>query len=353
MKSIYKISMSLLIAAFSLLTACEISTGNGEDGYRYGHVPATDAHIHNWGGWEIITPPTCTEPGEEMRTCDDDPSHIETRSVAALGHDWGGWESTATCTVSGVETRICANDSSHIETHPVAALGHDWGGWATTTSPTCTVPGVETRTCANDPSHTETNSVPALGHDYNLETGLCNRCGDLYYNLGDTGPGGGIIFYIAPNGFDVEGHPSFSDNSYTAHYLEAAPEDMPSTLPWAVSPFDGDPVPGDATATAIGAGRRNTALIVEQNGPGIGFDAGACVEYFVPGYESYGDWFLPSKDELNLLFINRSYVGSFGNFYWSSSEYSIDSAWVQAFSSGNQNASIKNNTDNVRAVRAF
>jgi hypothetical protein len=68
------------------------------------------------------------------------------------------------------------------------------------------------------------------------------------------------------------------------------------------------------------------------------------------------DWFLPSKDELNLMYENLKVaeVGGFADFsYWSSSEYNASGAWNQHFSGGSQNPNGKNGTERVRAVRAF
>ncbi len=69
----------------------------------------------------------------------------------------------------------------------------------------------------------------------------------------------------------------------------------------------------------------------------------------------YTDWYLPSKDELNQLYINRALIGSFSNGnYWSSSEVSSSQAWSQNFSGGAQSGTTtKNNTYRVRAVRKF
>jgi len=68
----------------------------------------------------------------------------------------------------------------------------------------------------------------------------------------------------------------------------------------------------------------------------------------------YSDWFLPSKDELNQLWINRVAVGGFANaYYWSSTENNNNNAWNQNFDNGNQNNNNKNNTNYVRAVRDF
>lgn len=68
----------------------------------------------------------------------------------------------------------------------------------------------------------------------------------------------------------------------------------------------------------------------------------------------HGDWYLPSKIELNLLYQQKSVVGGFANvLYWSSSENNSISAWDQDFGSGDQNGEVKHFTLEVRAVRAF
>ena len=66
------------------------------------------------------------------------------------------------------------------------------------------------------------------------------------------------------------------------------------------------------------------------------------------------DWFLPYKDELNLMYTQKTAIGGFANdLYWSSSEYAVDTAWIQAFAIGSQSGNYKYATYYVRAVRAF
>ena len=76
----------------------------------------------------------------------------------------------------------------------------------------------------------------------------------------------------------------------------------------------------------------------------------------------YSDWFLPSKDELNLMYLNIGQgntlglgnVGNFdNNFYWSSTEAEANGAWSQYFYGGSQFNDDKYYSNNVRAVRAF
>lgn len=72
----------------------------------------------------------------------------------------------------------------------------------------------------------------------------------------------------------------------------------------------------------------------------------------------FSDWYLPAKDELNLAWINRAFLPSGEmndlRLYWSSSEYSSSSVWIQGFSDGFQgNNTIKAFNRRVRAVRRF
>jgi hypothetical protein len=68
----------------------------------------------------------------------------------------------------------------------------------------------------------------------------------------------------------------------------------------------------------------------------------------------YSDWYLPSKDELNKLYINRVAIGGFANnAYWSSTENDSLDAWKQSFPNGIQNYGLKSINLYVRAVRAF
>jgi hypothetical protein len=69
---------------------------------------------------------------------------------------------------------------------------------------------------------------------------------------------------------------------------------------------------------------------------------------------SKSDWHLPSKDELNQLYIQRATVGGFPpSTYWSSSERNALIAWTQNFASGIQYDEFKDVTFYVRPVRAF
>lgn len=166
----------------------------------------------------------------------------------------------------------------------------------------------------------------------------------LSLELGDIGPGGGRIFYRNDEGF------SMTDNGQICHYLETVL--LPNNYTWTNS--SGYSIPDIAdTSKDIGTGRKNTALILakEANAPA----ARTCKNY---SGGNKTDWFLPSLDELNLIYINRAYLGSIGTAsYWSSSQadgwFFWDSAFHQDFNNGEKYSSIKTNSYSVRTVRAF
>ncbi len=176
------------------------------------------------------------------------------------------------------------------------------------------------------------------------------------YALGDIGPAGGYIFYDKGSYYKADFRiikaapdPVPITPPYDAwRYLEAAPSDQSTGAPWGcygVSIFG-------ASGTAVGAGEQNT-LDIEAGCATPGTAADICANLSLGGYS---DWFLPSRDELNLMYTNLKVheVGGFADYvYWSSSEFSAGNAWYQRFSSGFQSGGGKYSTFRVRAIRAF
>ncbi|MEI6875112.1 MAG: hypothetical protein WCL50_08270 [Spirochaetota bacterium] len=98
-------------------------------------------------------------------------------------------------------------------------------------------------------------------------------------------------------------------------------------------------------------GRANTEAIIAAQGDGD-YTAALCKSLTINGFS---DWFLPSKDELNLMYTNlkKAGRGGFGeSWYWSSSQNS-DGAWNQGFSAGGQDGNNVANKYSVRACRTF
>ncbi len=65
-------------------------------------------------------------------------------------------------------------------------------------------------------------------------------------------------------------------------------------------------------------------------------------------------WRVPNRDELNTLYQNMDKIGGFADdYYWSSTEYDLTSAWNRDFEYGYQDLDGKDATYYVRAIRAF
>ncbi len=208
----------------------------------------------------------------------------------------------------------------------------------------------------------------------------------IVYAVGDSGPGGGKIFYVATTPF-VCG----PTRATTCTYLEAAPSGWNTGADpqrsWAQSsPVDNQSTTvgssgsqETATATAIGWGYWNTRAIIRQGNTDTATSAAALADSHTVTVSGvvYDDWYLPSNDELNQICkwangitgidlttlttvcsggtINTG-VGAAGFVtanYWSSSELHTLYAKTQAFSSGAQGNGSKANTYYVRPVRAF
>jgi hypothetical protein len=152
---------------------------------------------------------------------------------------------------------------------------------------------------------------------------------------------GGILAYILQPG----------DRGYSAnvpHGLIAAMSDQSYLSSWSIS----SPTITGATDTRIGSGLSNTNAIIRIQGGTSESYAAAIARAYTGG--GYSDWFLPSLDELNKLWLERVAIGGIGPyFYWSSTEHNSVSAYGQSFNSGSQLQSLKNSQSFVRAVRAF
>lgn len=180
--------------------------------------------------------------------------------------------------------------------------------------------------------------------------------------VGDIGPAGGIVFY------DAGSHRPWG------RWLEAAPVSTEvDTYPWRILPVNEQQppiyrdLPGVSARIqriqnkAIGMGKINTAKIVRT----IGRGRYAARYAWTLTYNGYGDWFLPSENELyemySVLHAANTPIGEFKKgFYWSSSEYDFVNAWTVNFKDGQMFDREKwkiGNLDTkplrVRAIRAF
>jgi hypothetical protein len=156
------------------------------------------------------------------------------------------------------------------------------------------------------------------------------------YAIGDTHQGG-IIFYLDASG---------------KHGLIAAPSDQSTSAAW----WNGSFIDTRAYGSGLFEGKYNTRMI-NRIQSGTTSAAAICA--------NYGDlkWYLPSIEELNLMYMNIGQgnalgLGNIGSFspayYWSSTENDYYNAWIQFFTNGYQGYNAKSNPLNsVRAVRAF
>jgi hypothetical protein len=154
------------------------------------------------------------------------------------------------------------------------------------------------------------------------------------YEIGEKGPAGGYIFYDVDADNDSTNDGAGPDGLKSSEcgwrYLEAAPSDASNSessyFAW------GPDGKNYGTKTAVGEGKKNTDLLLSQPKPTYTgteayapeyYDAAkACADY--GDNTDYDDWFLPSIDELSLMYKVLKAEKKVGNFqddnYWSSSE---------------------------------
>jgi len=156
----------------------------------------------------------------------------------------------------------------------------------------------------------------------NTSTSVTLAIGDTYQ--------GGIVFYLDGNGGG----------------LIAAPSDQSTGAEWGCY---GTAISG-ADGTAIGTGAQNT-IDIEAGCTTTGIATDICANLTIGGYS---DWFLPSKDELNQMYLQKGVIGGFANdWYWSSTELNGYNAWEQNFYNNAKYFSPKVYSNYVRAIRTF
>ena len=161
--------------------------------------------------------------------------------------------------------------------------------------------------------------------------------------VGDSGPGGGKVFYVQ-NGTRLGAW----------KYLEVAPStwngDNDRAVPWCPALLS-----SLVTETSAGTGSANTQKIVLQCSD-ANADSSVAAKV-ASNYRGGGktDWFLPSKDELGLLFEARETIGPVqsGFAYWSSSQDSPLLSWSLDFNSGVFSSEVNGLDLYVRPIRAF
>ncbi len=137
---------------------------------------------------------------------------------------------------------------------------------------------------------------------------------------------GGIVFYVDGAG----------------HGLIAPPQNQSTSIQWGCT--------GTSIATSVSDGASNTMAIMAgcSTRP---IAASLCGDLVLNGYS---DWFLPSRNQLGYLFVQKTVVGGFtSNYFWTSYQGDGTYAYRQHFGTGYQDNVYKYANHYVRCIRAF
>ncbi len=192
-------------------------------------------------------------------------------------------------------------------------------------------------------------NVTVTGSGTTASPYVVNASGITTYSVGDFAQGG-IVFWVDETG---------------QHGLVCAKEDQSTGVRWWAGTHGNTQAKGDGPY----AGEANTSIIIAAQvaigDDGSTYAARICNKLQITeGGKTYGDWYLPSRKELNLMYQNKATInataGANGGssfsvifHYWSSTEINSHLAWEQSFDDGYQDYFDKASINRVRAVRAF
>ena len=176
-------------------------------------------------------------------------------------------------------------------------------------------------------------------------------------SVGETGPGGGIVFYALSAGFNCG--PTFSATGSPTggkcRYLEAATSTASPSWTDAIYAWSGNTTTAlGTTSTAVGAGYMNTlAMVTQSAGGNTASKAGTVTRAYLGGGKS--DWYLPSEDEFTQLRISKAIVRGFiDDYYWTSTELDATGARPYSMLDGYHGGyEVKTGAHYVRPIRAF
>jgi hypothetical protein len=296
-----------------------------------------------WNGttWAIIAP-TVSLPGNQAKTlkfCNGAPTWEDCPAIVPTISN-----TTAPSNISNFMAS-CGGSIITDGGAPVIARGVCW---STSNNPTVSL---STKTIDGNGIGSFTSNITSLsaGTTYYVRAYATNSVGTSYGNqfqfttpviptIGQNYLGGKVAYILQA------GDPGYDAN--ILHGLIAASSDLSMGIQW----YNGSYILSGTIGTSIGFGFSNTNTIVSVQGGGS-YAAKICYDLVENGYS---DWHLPSLDELNKLYINKSIIGGFANdYYWSSTEFDNYDAWILGFSNGLQVNDAKFNEYYVRAVRAF
>ncbi len=169
------------------------------------------------------------------------------------------------------------------------------------------------------------------------------------YSIGDFAQGG-VVFWVDETG---------------QHGLVCAKTNQSTSMRW----YAGTNGITRAVGNGLYAGKSNTAIIVAAQiaigDDGNDYAASICNELEITEDEiTYGDWYLPSQYELNIMRLNQSVINSTSvlnggtvldiALFWSSTETSSGSAYyITTNFLGSNGVRDKNTAMHVRAIRSF
>ena len=311
------------------------SDPNGNASWQPSGLPAGNntGDMLYWNGSAWVTVPVGT-PGQYLQlTAANVPAWtlglpaVTTTSPVSL--------TLTTATVGG---NVTSNGGGSLTSYGVC--------WSTSANPTTSSSTTNDGSGNFTGTYSHTLTGLTTGTTYYVRAYATNNMGTVYGNqyilvagLGASYQGGLIGYFLQPAdaGYDVN----------TPHGLIVSTVDINTNVKWSNTYSN-----TGATSSAIGAGQANSSDIVTNQGTGT-YAARLCTTY---GGGGYSDWYLPSLNELNQLYLNRSLLGISTFNYWSSTEFNIDYAWVEYFSNGVQTHSVGDKTGDtyrIRAVRSF
>lgn len=296
-----------------------------------GNTPG-DLLLWDGAAWQNLTPGV---PGQVLQ--------INTNGIPAWSG--GGYAQVITLEPTNI-TPMTADITGEITDDGGSAVTARGFAFSTSPAPNLTNDFIEVGSGTGVFSTTLT--ILQIGQTYYVRAYATNDAGTIFgnevvfqtassYELGQTGPAGGLVFYDKGE---------YSDGW---RYMEAAPVDQSTGAFWGCL---NTLIPG-SLGSAIGLGQPNTQAILD-NCSGNNVAARIASIYTLNGFD---DWYLPSRIELQQMRSNLHLqgIGSFNNIsvYWSSTQNDSISAQGVNFSSGNTVNQNKSTNYRVRAARRF